>query len=197
VGTAEEILYLLGVLLDPRNARQPMPVVFTGPPESADYFHELDRFLRGALGEGIRQRYQIVVGDPETVGKHVSAGIRRVRQQRRRDGDAYFFNWLLRVPHEHQQPFVVDHERVAGLRLSRELPPHALAVALRRAFSAIVTGNVKEHGIRMIQAHGPFELYSDARLVEGLERLLEAFIDQGRMKLDGGPYQPCYRVVRI
>ena len=31
VGTAEEILYLLGVLLDPANARQPLPVVLTGP----------------------------------------------------------------------------------------------------------------------------------------------------------------------
>jgi predicted Rossmann-fold nucleotide-binding protein len=197
VGTAEEILYLLGVLLDPRNARQPMPVVFTGPPESADYFRELDVFLRAALGDGIRQRYQIVVGDPAAVGRRVAEGVRKVRQQRRRDGDAYFFNWLLRVPLEHQQPFAVDHERVARLRLSRDLPPHELAVALRRAFSAIVTGNVKEHGIRMIQAHGPFELHGDGRLVEALERLLRAFVDQGRMKLDGAAYEPCYRVVRI
>ena len=30
-GTAEEVLYLLGVLLDPANARQEMPVIFTGP----------------------------------------------------------------------------------------------------------------------------------------------------------------------
>ena len=31
VGTAEEILYLLGILLDPANAEQPLPVVLTGP----------------------------------------------------------------------------------------------------------------------------------------------------------------------
>src|SRR4029450_6187300 len=30
-GTAEEILYLLGILLDPANAEQPLPVIFTGP----------------------------------------------------------------------------------------------------------------------------------------------------------------------
>jgi predicted Rossmann-fold nucleotide-binding protein len=35
VGTAEEILYLLGVLLDPANAQQPLPVVLTGPRASA------------------------------------------------------------------------------------------------------------------------------------------------------------------
>ena len=38
VGTAEEILYLLGVLLDPANAQQPLPVVLTGPRSSAAYF---------------------------------------------------------------------------------------------------------------------------------------------------------------
>ena len=35
-GTAEEILYLLGILLHPDNAEQPFPVVFTGPSGSAD-----------------------------------------------------------------------------------------------------------------------------------------------------------------
>ena len=34
-GTAEEILYLLGVLLNPRNAEIPFPLVFTGPPGAA------------------------------------------------------------------------------------------------------------------------------------------------------------------
>ena len=33
VGTAEEILYLLGILLDPDNAAIPFPLVFTGPAE--------------------------------------------------------------------------------------------------------------------------------------------------------------------
>jgi predicted Rossmann-fold nucleotide-binding protein len=185
VGTAEEILYLLGVLLDPRNDRQQPPVILTGPAESADYFRELDAFLRLALGESIRERYQIVIGDAAAVGRRVGDGVRRVRRQRIEDGDAYYFNWLLRVPHEHQLPFEVSHAAVASLRLSPDLPAAELAVSLRRAFSAIVTGNVKEHGIRLIQAGGPFELHSDQRLAEG------------RMKLAGAAYEPCYRVVRI
>jgi predicted Rossmann-fold nucleotide-binding protein len=197
VGTAEELLYLLGVLLDPANERQRVPVILTGPPESASYFEELDAFLRATLGEGARERYQIVMGDPEAVGRRVAEGIRRVRRQRVRDGDAYYFNWLLKVPLAHQQPFKVDHEKVAALRLSRDLPVHELAVVLRRAFSAIVTGNVKVHGVRMIQAHGPFELHSDAGLVEKLEHLLRQFVAQGRMTLAGPAYEPCYRVVRI
>jgi pyrimidine/purine-5'-nucleotide nucleosidase len=197
VGTAEEILYLLGVLLDPANARQELPVIFTGPASSADYFRELDAFLRLALGDDIATRYQIVIGDAARVGELMGEQVRSVRRQRRRDGDAYYFNWLMQIPLEHQTPFVVSHDTVGELRLSRDLPPHELAVALRRAFSAIVTGNVKDHGIRMIKQHGPFELHSDRSLIEALDRLLRQFVVQGRMKLEGATYDPCYRVVRV
>ena len=44
-GTAEEILYLLGILLDPANEDQPLPIVFTGPPSAAEYFGQIDRFI--------------------------------------------------------------------------------------------------------------------------------------------------------
>ncbi len=49
-GTAEEILYLLGILLDPANADQPLPVVFTGPPSAAEYFGQIDHFIGATLG---------------------------------------------------------------------------------------------------------------------------------------------------
>jgi predicted Rossmann-fold nucleotide-binding protein len=45
VGTAEEIRYLLGVLLDPTNAGQPLKVVLTGPKNSADYFVQIKAFI--------------------------------------------------------------------------------------------------------------------------------------------------------
>ncbi|MFW6093573.1 MAG: nucleotide 5'-monophosphate nucleosidase PpnN [Pseudomonadota bacterium] len=195
VGTTEEVLYLLGVLLDPANEHIELPVIFTGPAESADYFRELDAFLRLTLGEEITRRYEIVVGDARRVGQLMGERIRGVRRQRRRDGDAYYFNWLLNVPYEHQTPFEVSHESVASLRLARDLPPHELAVALRRAFSAIVTGNVKDYGIRMIDAHGPFELRGEPELAAALDHLLRQFVDQGRMRLAGQCYDPCYRVV--
>ena len=53
-GTAEEILYLLGILLDPANAEQPLPVVLTGPQESAAYFEQMSAFIGGTLGEPAR-----------------------------------------------------------------------------------------------------------------------------------------------
>ncbi|HYJ18682.1 MAG TPA: nucleotide 5'-monophosphate nucleosidase PpnN, partial [Burkholderiales bacterium] len=44
-GTTEEILYLLGVLLDPRNAEHTLPIVFTGPAQSAAYFEQIREFI--------------------------------------------------------------------------------------------------------------------------------------------------------
>ena len=38
VGTAEEILYLLGILLREENAELPFPLILTGPVASAPYF---------------------------------------------------------------------------------------------------------------------------------------------------------------
>ena len=65
---------------------------------------------------------------------------------------------------------------------------------MRRAFSAVVTGNVKDHGIRLIQKHGPFQLRADATLTDALDTLLKSFAAQGRMKLFGA-YKPCYEVI--
>ncbi|MCZ6642054.1 MAG: nucleotide 5'-monophosphate nucleosidase PpnN [Gammaproteobacteria bacterium] len=195
VGTAEEILYLLGIMLDPSNQEQQLPIVFTGPSSSADYFRELDVFLKLTLGEEIGDLYTIVVGDAEKVGQCLGKRLRDVKKQRRRDGDAYYFNWLLKVPPEHQKPFDVSHESVAALCLSRDLPVHQLVVNLRQAFSAIVTGNVKDYGIRMIEENGPFELHGNAGFSEALDKLLQRFVAQGRMKLATDTYSPCYRVI--
>lgn len=197
VGTAEEILYLLGVLLQPANQGIEVPVVFTGPQRSRQYFQDLDAFLRLVLGEDISERYRIIIGDAARVGSVIGRAMRKVRKQRRRDGDAYYFNWLLEVPGAHQYPFEVSHENVAGLTLSRDLPTHELAVNLRCAFSAIVTGNVKAHGTEMIQDKGPFELHADASITDALDGLLKQFVQQGRMKLSTVDYQPCYRVVSV
>jgi hypothetical protein len=85
---------------------------------------------------------------------------------------------------------------MAALELRRDLPPHTLAANLRRAFSGIVAGNVKDKGIRLIEQHGPYEIHGDAEVMQPLDRLLKAFVAQHRMKLPGGAdYVPCYRVV--
>ncbi|MES1196322.1 MAG: nucleotide 5'-monophosphate nucleosidase PpnN [Steroidobacter sp.] len=194
-GTAEEILYLLGILLDPANADHPYPVVLTGPASSADYFSKIDQFVAQTLGERARSRYKIIVGDPAQAAREMSKGMEVVREHRRAQSDAYNFNWLLKIPFAFQQPFEPTHQAMSGLSLRRDLPAHVLAANLRCAFSGIVAGNVKEQGIRAIEAHGVYELHGDKQLMHLLDDLLGAFVAQKRMKLQG-EYKPCYRVVK-
>jgi predicted Rossmann-fold nucleotide-binding protein len=193
-GTAEEILYLLGILLDPANSGQPLPLVFTGPRESAGYFRQLDRFIGTTLGPEAQARYRIIVDDPAEVAREMQRGFDAVRRSRRRAGDAYNFNWLLRIPPAFQQPFEVSHASMAGLALSMDLPVHERAANLRRAFSGIVAGNVKEPGIRLIEERGPFEIHADPAIARPLDELLRAFVAERRMKLVG-EYRPSYRIV--
>ncbi len=194
VGTAEEILYLLGLLLHPDNADLPFPLIFTGPRESAPYFEQIDQFLRLALGEAATARYRIIVDDPAAVAQAMRQGIKKVRENRLREQDAFFFNWSLTLPLEFQLPFAPTHAAMAGLNLHRNQPGHLLAADLRRAFSGIVAGNVKEEGMREIERHGPFTIDGDRDIMRALDALLNAFVDQRRMKING-TYRPCYRIV--
>ncbi|HEX7340210.1 MAG TPA: nucleotide 5'-monophosphate nucleosidase PpnN [Rhodanobacteraceae bacterium] len=196
VGTCEEILYLLGILLNPANAGIPFPLILTGPKESADYFEQIDRFLRLALGEGVAAYYQIIIDDPRAVARAMARGIDKVRNNRLDTKDAFYFNWGLNIPYAFQQPFEPSHEAMAGLNLHRGRPRDELAADLRRAFSGIVAGNVKEAGMRAIEQHGPFQIDGDAEVMQALDEMLKAFVAQDRMKLPGGAaYVPCYRIV--
>ncbi len=194
-GTAEEILYLLGILLDPANQHQPFPVVFTGPAGSADYFQQIHEFIGATLGAAALSRFQIILDDPPAVARALVHGLAAVQDHRRRVSDSFGFNWLLKIPPEFQRPFDVTHEAMSALRLSMDRPVHERAADLRRAFSGIVAGNVKEYGINAIERHGPFELYGEPAVMEPLDRLLRSFVAQRRMKLAGAEYRPCYRLV--
>ena len=123
-------------------------------------------------------------------------GLEKVRDFRRSRSDSFNFNWLLRVDPEFQRPFEVSHASMRTLRLHRDQPAHQLAADLRRAFSGIVSGNVKEYGIRAIERHGPFELVGDPSIMAMLDELLSGFVAQQRMKLPGTAYVPCYRIVK-
>jgi hypothetical protein len=168
--------------------------VLSGPSIAAPYFEQIDRFIRLTLGDEAASRYEIIVGDPVAVARRMAEGIVRVREYRKDQKDSYYFNWSIDVPLEYQRPFVPSHEAMAALDLHHGRPAHALAADLRRAFSGIVAGNVKEDGMRRIEEFGPFEINGDADIMQALDGLLRAFVEQRRMKISG-EYRPCYRVV--
>ncbi|MBX9868918.1 MAG: nucleotide 5'-monophosphate nucleosidase PpnN, partial [Burkholderiaceae bacterium] len=195
-GTAEEILYLLGILLHPDNAELPFPVIFTGPAGAIDYFKQIDQFIGATLGHEAQSLYQIIVNDPVKVAQEVQAGIKKVREFRKAKGDAYYFNWLLKIDDEFQHPFEPTHDNMRNLALHKKQPTHLLAANLRRAFSGVVAGNVKDQGIRMIEKYGHFEIQGDPLIMKSMDALLSSFVAQSRMKLPGKAYQPCYRIIK-
>jgi len=196
VGTAEEILYVLGILLHPDNMEMPFPLVFTGPASAKDYFKRINQFVVDTLGMEAQQRYRIIIDDPVRVAHEIQNGIKQVREYRKEKDDAYYFNWGLTIDREFQRPFVPNHENMRNLELHKNQDRHLLAANLRRAFSGVVAGNVKDDGIRAIEEHGLFEIRGEPDIMESMDTLLTSFVEQHRMKLPGKTYKPCYRIIK-
>lgn len=195
-GTAEEILYLLGILLHPDNRDMPFPLIFCGPESSRSYFRHIDQFIAGTLGQEAQQRYKIIIEQPDVVAREMQVGIRQVREFRKSAGDAYYFNWLLKIDQVFQQPFNPTHQNMRSLELHKNQLSHQLAANLRRAFSGIVAGNVKNEGILAIEKYGHFDIRGDLDIMRLMDSLLTSFVEQHRMKLPGKLYLPCYRIIQ-
>ena len=78
------------------------------------------------------------------------------------------------------------------MRIDEDQPRHELAANLRRAFSGIVSGNVREDTAELIERDGPFEIDGSRRIMGLLDDMLGAFVAQQRMKISTGDYDPCY-----
>lgn len=194
-GTLEEILYLLGILLHPDNSDIPFPVVLTGPENSADYFKQVNDFIGLTLGKKAQQKYDIVIDDPAKVAQKMKSGLADVLEYRQSTNDAYFYNWGITIAQSFQQPFEPTHENMASLEISKSMPIHELAANLRRAFSGIVAGNVKEEGVMAVKKHGVFQINGDNEIMQAMDKLLTSMADQGRMKING-KYTPCYEIAK-
>lgn len=195
-GTMEEILYLLGLLLNPENRDIPFPFILTGPKSSEAYFEGINCFVEETLGKEAQKRYKIIINDPKEVARQVKEGIEEVYRFRRATSDAFYFNWLLKIEDDFQKPFEATHENMSALEIHKNQERHQLAANLRRAFSGIVSGTVKADGIQIIEEHGPFEIRGDKEIMQSMDTLLNSFVSQHRMKLPGTRYVPCYKIIK-
>ena len=177
------------------NQKQTLPIILTGPKECEAYFKSIDQFVAATLGPEAQALYEIIVDDPVAAAQRIKSRQAEVREYRKATGDSYHFNWSLKIEPDFQRPFAPTHENMANLNLNLNQPKADLAAALRRAFSGIVAGNVKAEGLEQIRAHGPFKINGDPNLMTLMDELLQSFVAQGRMKLPGTKYEPCYQVV--
>ena len=194
VGTAEEIFYALGILLHPDNKGIPFPLIFTGPESAKEYFIEIDNFIALTLGKDAQKFYKIIIADPDAVAKEVQSGVKRVREYRESKNDAYYFNWTLNIDPIMQTPFKPSHENMLALQLDQNQEAYKLAANIRDALSGIVAGNVKEEGIKTVEANGPLKIRGDKKILKPLASLLESFAAMQRMKISSSGYEPCYEI---
>ena len=194
-GTLEEILYLMGILLHPDNSDIPFPVVLTGPANSEEYFSQVNDFIGLTLGKKAQQRFDIIIDDPAKVAQRMKSGLADVLEYRRSTNDAFFYNWGLTIAEGFQKPFEPTHENMARLQISKSMPVHELAANLRRAFSGIVAGNVKEDGVMAVRKYGRFQINGDIDIMSAMDNMLTNMANQGRMKISG-TYDPCYDIVK-
>ena len=185
-GTAEELLYILSIKLMEENRRTVLPLILTGNEESRPYFEALESFLIKCFGEDITRMYKLIINDPKAVAIEVKKHLDTVYDHRT------IIHWALTIPEELQHPIEVNHASMAALNLHRDQEPWKLAANLRAAFSGIVTGNVKEQGIKMVAKDGPFTLHGDPDILESMETLLNDYIKQKRLLLSEREYKPCY-----
>lgn len=194
VGTAEEIFYALGILLHPENKGIPFPLIFTGPESAKEYFIEIDNFIALTLGKEAQKFYKIIIDDPNAVALEIQKGIKRVKEYRERKNDAYYFNWTLNIDPIMQTPFIPTHENMLALQLDHHQDAYKLAANIRDALSGIVAGNVKEEGIKAVEAFGPLKIRGDETILKSLGSLLESFAAMHRMKISSSGYEPCYEI---
>ena len=192
-GTAEEVLYVLSILMQEENKDQTLPIIFASSEKDKAYFESLDRFLRQCLGDDVAKYYEIITESPRKVAEAAKAGVKKTHRFRRKTQEAYGYNWQMHIPYALQKPFLPSHENMENLQLFSKISPSELSVNLRAAFSGIVAGNVKPFGIEAVAKNGAYQLHADKAIGDLLEDLLKGFVKQGRMSLDHG-YKPCFEI---
>jgi pyrimidine/purine-5'-nucleotide nucleosidase len=192
-GTAEELLYALALKMDPRNRDCNLPIILTAAQAQAGYFEAIDEFVRVTLGDEARRHYEIIIDDPRAVARAAVAARQAAKTRRHEREEPMYYHSELVVDSELQQPFEPTHESMAALRLHRDQEGFVLARELRKLFSGIVAGNIKQATVARIKQSGPFEITAEPVITTTLDQLLNSFVQQGRMKLKGN-YVPCYRV---
>lgn len=193
-GTAEELMYILGILSHPRNADLPFPLILSGPASSRSFFEQLDQFVRATLGDKAASKYQIILDDPQRTATELNKGLLDVKSSRESLANAYYFNRSLHIPSIFQQGFTPSHDAGADLEIRLADDASTFAASLRRFFSCVVWGNVKPDGVAAVEAHGPFTVCGDAEILKAVDNLVAAFGKQGRMRLVGD-YTPVYRIL--
>lgn len=191
IGTLEELLIQLGTRLDARNSDQSWPIVVTA--HSPEFPQDIQEFIAATLGEEAAKTFHTIVNSPRGVAEFVDEQRPEIDLARDVNDEAHEWNRSLVIPQEFQKPFIPTHENMAALELTTSQPVGTLAAQLRMLCKGLVHGSITVEGMRQIEEHGKFQIHGDRNILEALDRLLQKFIAQKRIKADFK--EPCYEFV--
>jgi hypothetical protein len=182
-GTAEETFNFVSIFTNPANKHQHFPILFAGPETASGYFDAIDQFLQKVCGQRIRERYDIVLGNPAKAAGMMMKKVRDARKIRRSLGDDGPWYGSLHFPEEVQRHFIQTHESVEALNLKRKgQSPHELMREVAKAFNAIVMGDgSSERVTKLVKERGPFRIHGDPDIRDAMKDFLERFRQEGRL----------------
>ena len=66
------------------------------------------------LGVEALSKFEVIIDNPQLVAQKLKSTMANVRDYRKSQGDAYYFNWTLKIENDFQQPFIPSHEQMAN-----------------------------------------------------------------------------------
>ncbi len=195
VGTVEEILYLLSILMHPDNS-EAIPLVFAGPESCRKYFQALEQFLVDCLGRGRkaplpRHCGRAGRGWPHYQGRRLTRCTRAVAPPSKR---------TTLTGNCRSRPICSSHlfRPTSGWRrcscapiypsISWPAPCAALFPAWWRAIS-------RRSVLSRCASTAPTNCRVTGSILSSMDRLLQVLVKEKRMKLGEADYQPCYQLV--
>ena len=89
---------------------------------------------------------------------------------------------------QHPKPLIV----INGLKMNQ-----ADSISILDAIDPNIVSSIEVlKGDRAIEKYGHFEIRGDRSIMEPMDALLASFVSQGRMKLPGKAYEPCYHIIK-
>lgn len=186
VGTFEEIMTNLGILMHPDNAGIEMPFYLVERRQGPNsYMDRADQFLRTCFGDRLNGVYKLC----SVSGSMESAALEMIQDRKRLgfySNPKQLWNDDLVMPEDLGQPFHPTPDRMSELELgavSSNADAYQLMVDLRRLFSAVVHWTVKDQeGFKAWNGHRP-KLEGDPLILKGFHELVCSFMREKRIPL--------------
>lgn len=180
IGTLEELLYAVAVLLDPKNEGHESAILLTGPDE--EYGRMILTFLQNILDkesfDTVKKKIMVSYG-PGTEHRSASMLHTQITQRtlpfRNENGISTSWDYKLHIAPDLQLFIEPSHDAASTLTLNQDVGADKLISEIRRFLTYVTWGAVSETGNKAIDEYGPLTFHADTKTKDALNVLLAEF----------------------